>query len=312
MNSHYWKTVLLFLALAACGHIQTSVADNQKDAVTIRHVMPPTDPIYSKGYSYFLDILHLAFAKADQPYILNPVEVRQVPDSRSMIFLKQGKYDVMWMHTNAERESELRPIRIPVFKGLVGWRIFLIKSNAVEFFDSFETDMLRVLYAGLGHDWPDVKIMESNGYAVRKAVNWRSVLGLLEQQRVDYFPRGINEIWREMGELSDPKIMVDKRFALHYLSANYLFLSKENEALAKVIERGLEKAVADGSFDKLFYSYFGNTIVRSNLGTREVIELQNPDLPTSTPIWRKELWLTRDDARKLTLRSSNENFSWQQ
>lgn len=293
----------LIPATASASSEDAAVAASDGGVVIVRHITPPKNPIYSKGYSYFLDLLHLAFTKAGQPYRLQPVEVPLVPDSRSMMFLKHHKYDVMWLHTDLQREQELRPIRIPVYKGIIGWRLLFVKSDRMRDFAQMDIDGLKSHSAGLGHDWPDVNIMTQNNFTVRTAVSWQAVKNLLIQDRVDYFPRAINEIWREQAEMNNADIDIDTHFALNYRTAYYLFVAKENEKLATIIERGLEKAIEDGSFNALFYSYFSNNILKAKIPQRKIIYLTNPDLPPKTPVWRDELWLTEQEARNLELSS---------
>jgi hypothetical protein len=59
--------------------------------------------------------------------------------------------------------------------------------------------------------------------------------------------------------------------------------------LAEAIRSGLEAALADGSFDRLFRQYFGDALERTQLARRRIIELQNPLAP-ALPLNRPELW----------------------
>jgi hypothetical protein len=72
-------------------------------------------------------------------------------------------------------------------------------------------------------------------------------------------------------------------------------VNRKNTKLAKDISEGLERAIADGSFDKVFQQYFGERLRKAHLGTRTVIELRNPLLTPGTPSDRPELWY---DARR--------------
>jgi len=72
-------------------------------------------------------------------------------------------------------------------------------------------------------------------------------------------------------------------------------VNRKNTRLAQDIRAGLEKAIADGSFDKLFQQYFGEWLRKAQLETRTVIELRNPLLTPGTPSDRAELWY---DARR--------------
>ena len=64
---------------------------------------------------------------------------------------------------------------------------------------------------------------------------------------------------------------------------------KRDARLAANLTAGLEKMVADGSFDKLFQEHFGEQIRQAALKERRIIDLDNPMAP-SLPLERKELW----------------------
>ena len=61
---------------------------------------------------------------------------------------------------------------------------------------------------------------------------------------------------------------------------------------------GLEQALADGSFDRLFFAHYGDALQRARLSERQLIELDNPLLPPDTPLQRAELWLSREQLLK--------------
>lgn len=75
-----------------------------------------------------------------------------------------GKIDVLWSMTTQEREAQLLPIRIPIDKGLLGWRIPLLRANRANLLAGATTLAgLHLWSAGQGHDWPDAEILKSNG-----------------------------------------------------------------------------------------------------------------------------------------------------
>jgi hypothetical protein len=60
--------------------------------------------------------------------------------------------------------------------------------------------------------------------------------------------------------------------------------------LAEIIRQGLEKAIADGSADRLFDQHYGERLRQAHLDERVFIELKNPLLTPGTPLDRPELW----------------------
>ncbi|VEB41146.1 Uncharacterised protein [Chromobacterium violaceum] len=57
-----------------------------------------------------------------------------------------------------------------------------------------------------------------------------------------------------------------------------------------MLQQGLEKSVADGSFDQLFRAFNDEHLRGLKLSGRAIIELPNPLLPEATPLSRRELW----------------------
>jgi len=86
---------------------------------------------------------------------------------------------------------------------------------------------------------------------------------------------------------------------LIYPTADYYFVNKQNTELAENLRQGLELALADGSFGRLFAAHFGPAIRRAQLDKRVLIELTNPLLPPQTPLARKELWFNLSDLKRI-------------
>lgn len=72
---------------------------------------------------YPLQLLELALSKSGQPYTLVP---KQRPESNKRLALlmqDEGTYDVAFFGTRPELEENLRPIRFPIHRGLLGNRV---------------------------------------------------------------------------------------------------------------------------------------------------------------------------------------------
>lgn len=239
---------------------------------------------------YPVRLLEMALARADGSYAVRPAAF-MMSQGRSLLELRQNQHiDVMWTMTSTRREAELLPVRIPIYKGLIGWRLLLIhRKDAARFNAVTDVGQLKQLLALQGHDWPDREIMEANGFRVHGSSDYAGMFKMLESGRVDYFPRSLVEIWNEADAVADKGLVVDAGIALRYRSASYFFVNKQNVRLAADIRSGLEKMIADGSFDRLFMQYHGPLIRRANLGARRIFDLDNPLLPAETPE-RKSLW----------------------
>jgi hypothetical protein len=79
---------------------------------------------------------------------------------------------------------------------------------------------------------------------------------------------------------------------LYAPTAMYFFFSHKRPELAETVCQGMEKALADSSFDRLFQEHFADSLRRAQLSQRQVIKLENPLLPDATPLQRRELWFS--------------------
>lgn len=251
--------------------------------------------------AYMRSVLQLACHKAQANCRLVPT--LEMVQSRSIAELQKpdSRIDVMWCMTDPQREQRLRPIRIPLYKGLIGWRVALLPKGAPQLLAQVkQLADLAAFRAGQGHDWPDVTILRNAGLPVITSSDYEPLFSMLNQRRFDYFPRGVIEIENEYRAHAASGITIDPHVLIHYPSAFYFFVGHDNAALASLLETGLERAIADGSFDRLFQQHHGATLRRLKLDSRRVIELNNPLLPAQTPLQRKALWYQPASANRLS------------
>jgi hypothetical protein len=251
--------------------------------------------VYPKQESvnnYPIQVLQMALQEAQLDFELKPARTF-MPQGRALQQLAQGsEVSVVWSMTSKERELQLHPIRIPIDKGLLGWRLFLIhKQNADAFAKVKSLEDLGKYQAGQGHDWPDTEIMRSNGLPVQVAASYEGLFKMLRGQRFDYFPRSIIEIWDEQKAYGADALEIEKTVLLHYPTALYFFVNKDDKVLANAIQTGLETAIRNGKFEKLFLKTYGDVLNQARVRNRTILQLTNPMLPAETPLERKELWM---------------------
>lgn len=249
---------------------------------------------YEQRDRYALALLQLALDKAQSPLLITP-SANSMAQDRALAELELGRnVDVVWSMTSVEREAKLLPVRISIDKGLMGWRVALLGKNQGQLLQNIHSlDDLQQLHAGQGHDWPDRKILEFNGLPVETSANYQGLFHMLAAGRFDYFPRSLLEVWREADSYRQLGLQVDSHIILHYPTTAYFFVSPDNPQLAETLRVGLERALADGSFDRLFFAYYGALLQQTKLSQRQIFELSNPLLPAETPLNRPELWLNQ-------------------
>lgn len=235
-----------------------------------------SDPADKRG-NYYVKLIELAMGKTGVPYTMK--QYTYVTSGSRVEQKLQDEQDInlTWALTSHEWEDSLAPIRIPLDKGILGWRLFLInKRNESAFAGVRTVSDLSQYAAGQQRDWSDVLILRANGLKVVDTAVYESMFKMLSADRFQYFPRGIGEIWAEQERCADLGIEVEPRLALHYSVQTYFFVSKKNPRLHDLIELGLRRAQKDGSFDKLFEQYNGEAIRRAHLDQRRVFELKVP------------------------------------
>jgi hypothetical protein len=233
---------------------------------------------------YYLTLLELALHKTGIRYELRANHTG-MPLKRAMRNVgANGGIDVFWGPTTREKEENYLPIRVPIDKGILGWRLCLVRARDRHLFaDTHSLEQLQLYSAGLQRDWSDTTIFRANGLKVVGAEAYETMFDMLAADRFQYFPRGIVEIWNEAKSHAKLDLEIEPHLALHYPVYTYFFVSENNAPLAQLIERGLRAAIADGSFDKLFERFNGAAIKRAHLGSRTVLELSNPLLPAPLP-----------------------------
>lgn len=265
--------------------------------VTSASAEPLTYPLHSTGVdpeAYVVELLQLALARSDGDYSLR-ASPQGMTQSRAEHSLEQndGRIQVMWGMTSKAREEILLPIRIPIYRGLIGWRIPLVRAEDRDWLSRIRSLAdLRPLRIGQRADWPDTRILRSNGLQVLTSQSYESLFRMLDAGRFDLFPREVVVAWDEQAraESAGLKLAVDEHIVIQYPSAFYFFTSRARADLAAAIEQGLESMLLDGSFEQLFQQHHGATLQRAQLAKRRVIKLDNPDLPAQTPFQRRELW----------------------
>lgn len=249
---------------------------------------------------YVFDLLVLSLDKTMDKYgeyeiLFNSTDMGQ---DRALEYIQNGEEITLhWSMTSKDRESKLLPVRIPLLKGLLGHRIFLIRKGEQERFNNIkDIEDLKKFTAGQGFSWPDTKILESNGLKVFTAPKYADLFPMLRNKRFDYFPRGVNEIWPEL-EAHKDYLTIEENILIKYHAPLYFFLNKNDTKLAERIKEGLLKAIEDGSFDKIFYNHKVTTSIfeKANMKHRTLITLENPLLTPETPIEDQRLWFDVDN-----------------
>lgn len=262
----------------------------------IRVVYPAYEVPGDVRFDDLVDILRVALEKTAAefgPFELVP-SPRGMNEARYMAELDSASQlvNVVWSSTSVQKEAEFLPIRIPLRKGLLGYRIALIAKGSQSRIDQATTlAELRQFTVGQGTGWGDVDIYKANGFAVRTA-QYGNLFDMVDNGRFDLFPRGIGEIFPEFAlhAKENANLAIEKNLLIYYPWPYYFFFNKHDAALKQRIEAGLRRMLKDGSFDAIFQKFNGAAIRQADLKNRRVIRITNHLLPKETPLNDASLW----------------------
>ena len=249
-------------------------------------------------YLYQWKILETALEKTGSkygPFRMIKSEVMSERRQAKELAKASAKITVMYQDTTPEREKSLIAIHIPVDKNLVGYRVFLIRKEEQDRFSKIHIlkDLRQFTY-GLGVDWVDVQILQSNGFKVVTGSSYDGLFHMLLHKRFDVFSRGVFEILGEYNarHKAMPDLAIESNILLYYPLPMYFWFEKtrHGQLLASRAEEGMWMMIRDGTYDRIFNEYYGDTIRKLKLKKRQIFKIKNPLLGPETPFKDKRLW----------------------
>ena len=241
----------------------------------------PVGPIFE----YRWKLLELALAHTGGAGVRLVPASGSITQPRSLILLESGALDVLALGSTAERQMRALPIPVDILKGIIGFRVLLVRRADLERIRRMDDATLRRdLSFGMEQDWADLPIMVAAGLKVEAAAHAENLFGMLSAGRFDAYPRGLNEAIRELADhqAAFPGLALEPSRALYFPYPIYFWVARNRPGLARRIERGLRRALADGSFRRLFTTYHAREILQLKEHPRHVLVLPNPFMPTGT------------------------------
>ncbi len=255
-----------------------------------------TQPIvYSRSsddprWDYAIRVIELAIDRSGRDYKLQATKERMT-QARAARELEAGRIDFIWAGTSADYEQRFRPIRVPLLRGLEGYRICVINADQQPAFSAIQTiDDLKRFSIGQGQGWSDVTILEAAGFMVVTALS-NNLPAMLEHRRFDCFLRGVHEARGDVAryKAEHASLAVESDVMLVYPFASFFFVNKDNAALAEALESGLKKAYEDGSFMALFNSH---PAIKSIFADTRMEQRRRFDVPN--PLLTEAIWSVPD------------------
>ncbi|HWV13944.1 MAG TPA: hypothetical protein VN030_00845 [Cellvibrio sp.] len=286
------KQLLLGLVLLlGTGHSALSHAETGRYLVQVRAVSP------ERAGNYYTLLLQMILEASKKPGETIEIQLsdRQFTQARWIAEVQTGQFnEVLWTTTSKERERLLHPIRVPIFKGLLGKRFLVIRRKDEALFAKVHSKAdLTELIAGQGAHWSDTDILEANGLPVTVGGGKETLYRMLKADRFDYFPRGVSEIYSEYEFMAENDLVVEKHLMLSYVMPIYYFVNKNNTELALRLEKGWNIILQNGQFNTFFFAHprIKTAIEEYKKHKRTIIVLDNPYLPDYLPFDHPEYWM---------------------
>lgn len=218
-------------------------------------------------------------------------EARQIAEMRR----GNGLINTLVLDSTLELMRDLVPVRIPIDRGLIGYRVFLIRAENQGRFSGVRTlDDLRAFRMGQGSDWSDVAIYRAAGFEVVTGASYDGLFDMLREKRFDAFGRGATEVVDEMAarRTSHPGMVVERDLLLYYPMPVYFWFPRTPQGMqmAERVQAGMEKLLKTGALVRMFKTEYGSLIEQLQLRKRRLFRIPNPNLPLDEPLGDKSLW----------------------
>lgn len=289
------------LADFAGGVAGVAGVDGEEQKLT-RVRVPKAAPNWDAPQKYYVTLLRMALEQGANGRPLPSIEDTLVMEQGRISYeLSRGKnVDVYWMGSNIEREQKLRPIRIPLVRGLLGFRRIIIRKDMADDFAKVKNlQDLQRFTACQGLDWPDADILRASRLRVVQLAGYSNLFHALAGHRCDYLPRGYFETDSELKRFTPihPELMLFKPLIIHYPFPMYFFTGSQNEYLAQWIETGLQRMISNGQLLEFIthHPYTSSAFPLQAAPNWVWIELPNPILSRQTDAGDRRYWFQQSD-----------------
>lgn len=233
---------------------------------------------------YERDLIRLALSKTEEEFGKTPVVsapamsmlrgIESMRIDRFPNFVRSFAYN-----PKLSNEEGFIHIQFPIHRGVASYRTcFSSEKNLAKTANLESIEELQKFSFGTGLGWTDSEIFRHNGFSkITEVGNYNNLFKMTALGRVDFFCRGANEVFHEFKKNQHiENLALDKNFAIYYPIPLLLYANNVNKPILKRIELGIERAIADGSFDTLWNEHYEQSIAFSQLEKRKIFYLKSP------------------------------------
>jgi hypothetical protein len=133
------------------------------------------------------------------PFMLETVNIRMTPEREIKVVEEGDIVNVTITPANQYWDEYLTPIKVPIRLGLLSYRLLLINKVDLPKFEQIATiNEIKQTTVGLLHNWKTAGIYKENKISMMKSYNYEGLFLMLNNQRFDYIPRAIYEVYDEL------------------------------------------------------------------------------------------------------------------
>ena len=290
------RLLLIILACVAAWSGTVRAQDSHASAMTYTYYDGQVELGHIKRFHW--KVLEAALKRTRGAYgDYRLIALPPVPGSRQRHELMQEHppVTIAVFDSSEEETRRLVPVRIPIDRGLLGYRLLLIREGDQGRFDKIRSlaDLKPVRF-GLMPWWSEVRIMQGAGMPVVEGESYDGLFRMLSAGRFDAFSRGATEISADLkrGRQFAPDLVIERHLLLHYPLPVYFWFTDDTEGRrrAERVRAGLTAMVADGSLAAMIKDRYRAELAELGLAGRRVIELPNPELDGKDPLGDGRLW----------------------
>ncbi len=264
----------------------------------MRYICNGTESPADHRYDYHWSVLREALEKTVPkygPYLMMSASYMSEERQAFELANQSGKLTVLIRGDTVEYEKAFEAVWIPIDKGLLGYRVFLIRREEQWHFTRATTlHDLENYTIGQGSGWKDIDILRANRLKVTPGGDYAGLFAMLANQRFDLFSRAVEEVTDEYAQQIKPfpNLAIEQNLVLYYPIARYFWFARSDEGRRQAgrVREGMTMMIEDGTLDRLFFTSHQKLFDELHLSTRSLIPLKNPLAGSKAPLDDKRLW----------------------
>lgn len=248
-------------------------------------------------FDYEISVLRLALEHAPGDHTVTVVPLPGMTQKRILATMnrRDRPIDVFVTGYTQERERDFQQVDIPITRGLLGHRIFVIRRADLERVAAVRSlnDLRERMVIGSGIDWLDTAVFEHAGFKVQTGL-YENLWKMLAYGRYDAFNRGIHEAYVEIDQRREkfPALVIDDNLMVVYPFDYFFYLPKSDQRRHDIVKAGLEAAYEIGAFMAHFTSHpmIRKVIADARPTKRLTFRLDNPLLSERVRAIPEKYW----------------------